>query len=437
MAGFLESLGQGLQSAGEVLSPQVYEKNAIERRGELERVAQGLQIKKAQRALDADTKFAEAVGGLQPSSFKSSEDMLDALKGVPLDVIAESPRAQATLQMASQMHQREAAQEARKAQIQQRYDQLAQQADIARQRSEDTQLGIQERAAADKRHTELQAEVARMRDAASQANIDLRRDMERDRKSRMEEGLLTDQEARFMARQYLAGDKSVFQNLGRGQQGSENIVRLRRAAHAEAVSMGMKPEQIAAKMAEFEGIKAGERTLGTRTANIEMAVTEAQQMAPLALEASQKVDRTQYPSLNKVLLAAEKGTGDENVVRLGVATNSLVNIYARAINPTGVPTVSDKEHARELLASAWSKGQYQAGVDQLMKELAAARKSPGIVRKEFSNAVTGEEKKDAVKTTVESGVEAQAQKAWGAYEPDKYEYRTQGGKLQRRPKSGG
>lgn len=198
-------------------------------------------------------------------------------------------------------------------------------------------------------------------------------------------------ELNFMARQALRGDTSVFQNIGRGRQSAANIAGLRHEIMKEARAQGIQPEQLAAVNAEFQGLKAGERTLGTRTANIEMAVTEAQKMAPLALTASEKVDRTRFPTLNAALLAAEKGTGGEEVVRLGVATNSLINIYSRAISPTGVPTVSDKDHARELLSAAWSKGQFAAGVDQLLQEMAAARQSPGLVRQSFREAVTGQE----------------------------------------------
>jgi len=158
-----------------------------------------------------------------------------------------------------------------------------------------------------------------------------------------------------------------------------------------------QPADVIANQAELVGIKAGQRTIGTKQAQIEMAVTEAKNMAPLALQASNAVDRTKYPTLNSFLLAAEKGTGDENVVRLGVATNSLINIYARAINPTGVATVSDKDHARELLAAAWSKGQYAAGVDQLMKELAAAQKSPPQVRGAMREALTGKKGEEPAK----------------------------------------
>lgn len=194
---------------------------------------------------------------------------------------------------------------------------------------------------------------------------------------------LQEDDLKFMARQYLAGDKSVLQNLGRGQQGAKDIVALRKYIRTEAESKGMKPDEVASTIAEFEGLKAGERTLGTRTATAGMAVTEASQFADMAVKASEKVNRTNYPSFNKILLAGEKGTGDKDVVQFGAYNNSLINAYARAISPSGTPTVSDKDHAREMLDTAYSKGQYSAVVDAMKKEMAAAMKSPGMVREEF------------------------------------------------------
>lgn len=202
-------------------------------------------------------------------------------------------------------------------------------------------------------------------------------------------GALSDDALTMAAEQFLAGDSTAVQGYARN---ADMKAKLTNKIAEVAKSKGMGGADVAAKVAEFQGMKAGERTLGTRTANIEMAVSEAKNMAPLALTASEKVNRTEYPTLNKVILAAEKGTGDENAVRLGIAVNSLINIYARAINPTGVPTVSDKDHARELLSAAWSKGQIRAGVDQLMQEMSAAQKSPGQVREDMRGAIAGREK---------------------------------------------
>jgi len=185
--------------------------------------------------------------------------------------------------------------------------------------------------------------------------------------------------------QYLAGDTSAGQGYARNAAMKSQFMN--RLAQ-RAAELGMTGAEVSARVAEFRGTKARERTLGIRSAQIEMAVTEAQNLAPLALSASNAVNRTNYPNLNSIILAGEQKTGDENVVRLGIATNSLINVYARAVSPTGAPTVDDKQHARELLSGAWSKGQYQAGIDQLMKEMHAARKSPGQVREELRGAIT-------------------------------------------------
>lgn len=219
----------------------------------------------------------------------------------------------------------------------------------------------------------------------------MKADAAKSRKTAEGGGTLDDRTVTFMAEQVLAGDKSPYQNLGRGAQGADNIKLLREKVMEIAQERGISGPQLAAINAEFAGITSGERVLGNRTAQIGMAVSEARKLAPLALEASEKVNRTKYPKLNEAILAGERGTGDENVVRFGIAVNSLINIYARAISPTGVPTVSDKEHARELLSTAWSKGQIRAGIDQLMKEMNAASQAPGMVRQEFRDAVTKEQ----------------------------------------------
>lgn len=404
--GFLGSLGQGMRTAGAILSPAVDEQQAKERADFLPNVLRSLEIHKQQRVLDADQRFSQAVGGMQPDASMTSTSLLDTLKKVPLDVLAESPRAQQTFKLAGELQAKEAAQQQRKDALQMRYDQMEQQAEVARQRSEDTRLGIQERAAADKRHQELQAESMRMRESLAREGMDLRRevaagnqamrrDMQDERRQQREDSLLTPEEARFMAKQAWTGDTSVFQNIGRGAQGGQNIKILRAMIMKVGEETGKTPEQLAAANAEFFGTKAGERTIGTRTANIEMAVSEAQNVMPIALAASEAVDRTKYPDLNKVLLAAQKGSGDENVVKLATSVNALINIYSRAIAPSGVPTVSDKDHARDIIAAAYSKGQFRAVTDIMNQEMEAAKKSPGQVRDAMRETITGKTEKPA------------------------------------------
>jgi hypothetical protein len=152
------------------------------------------------------------------------------------------------------------------------------------------------------------------------------------------------------------------------------------------------PQEMLANQAEFGGIKAGSRTLGTRTANIEMAVNEADQFADLALEASNRVPRTQFVPLNKATQAYQKGTGGPEISAFVAANNSFINAYARAISPSGVPTVSDKDHARDMIDTAQTPQQYEAVIKQLKKEMAAAVRSPGIVRGAMREALGAEKK---------------------------------------------
>lgn len=202
---------------------------------------------------------------------------------------------------------------------------------------------------------------------------------------------LDDKTLNFMAAQALAGDTSVYQNLGRGMQGARNLVDLRNRIQQMAGKQQISPEELATRGAEYQGLKAGERSLGTRTATFGMAVNEAMQMADLVKQASDKFERGNYPLANIALRSYETQTGDTNVVKFGAALNSFINAYARAISPTGVPTVADKDHARQMLNTAQTKDQVDAVIGQLKLEMEAAGRAPGMVRQEFRKGMMGGE----------------------------------------------
>lgn len=188
---------------------------------------------------------------------------------------------------------------------------------------------------------------------------------------------------RKMAEQYLSGDKGVMQNLGRGAQGAANVVALRETIARVAEERGLSGADIAAKQSEFMGMNAAQRALGTRQANYGLAKSEAYEMADLVTETSQAVSRTQFMPINKALNAYNTNTGGTEIREFGAALNSFINAYARAISPVGTPTVSDKDHARAMLSTADSHEQVVAIMGQLKKEMEAAGRAPGIVKKEI------------------------------------------------------
>lgn len=225
---------------------------------------------------------------------------------------------------------------------------------------------------------------------------------EQDRKQReaLASGAVLPQETvAMMAEQYLAGDTSVMQNLGRGAQGAQNIIRLREEIARQAKAGGKGGADLAAQNAEYFGTKAGQRSAGTRIANVEMASYEAESLIPLARDASAAVARSGFLPFGKAQVMFDVQTNDPAMRQFAAANNALVNVYSRAISPTGTPTVADKEHAREMIATAMNDKSYQAVLDQMQKEITAARAAPQAVRKAFNAAVTGKGHGDGIAPT--------------------------------------
>lgn len=149
--------------------------------------------------------------------------------------------------------------------------------------------------------------------------------------------------------------------------------------------LGTANDQIA-NNAAVQGLKAGARAAGTRAANFGLAKSEAYEMADLVTQASVKNPRTSFMPINKALNAFKTNTGDVEVRQFGAALNSFINAYARAVSPVGVPTVSDKDHAREMLSTADSHEQVVGIIAQLKKEMEAAGNAPKVVQSQQREA---------------------------------------------------
>lgn len=199
-------------------------------------------------------------------------------------------------------------------------------------------------------------------------------------------GSFSPETLKFTAQQYLAGDRQAAQGFARSATAR---IALQEAIREEAVAQGMSPKDVAAKMADYAGTVAGSRTVGQRAANISLAATEAQEMLGIVKETSDKFSRTKFVPWNIALKAYESGTGEPEIAEFGAAVNALVNTYARAINPTGVPTVSDKEHARAVLNTVQSPAQVNAVLGIINRELEIAKKAPATVREATRQGITG------------------------------------------------
>jgi hypothetical protein len=226
---------------------------------------------------------------------------------------------------------------------------------------------------------------------------------------RVAAAVLDDDTIHDMASQYLAGDRTVMQNLGRGAQGAENIVKLRQAIAKQAREAGVDPKGIVNAFNEQAGALAGQRAVGVRAANISLAANEANNMIPIALAASEKVPRTQFMPWNKMVQTVQKGTSSPELASFVAATNSLVNAYVRAVSPSGVPTDSMRQHAYDMLNSAQGPEAYKAVVQTMQMEMKAALAAPGAVREELRKgndataAATPKQPDNKPKTVIQNG----------------------------------
>jgi hypothetical protein len=170
-----------------------------------------------------------------------------------------------------------------------------------------------------------------------------------------------------------AGDNTWKTGLARApgliSQVEENAAK--RATAAKNADPNVNPsETLLQNRANQAGRVAEQRTLGTATASNTLYGNTAAQAMQTAVDASAKVPRTSFVPLNRIMLAAESNISDPDLKQLKVATNTLVNEYAKATTPVGKPTDDQRHHAYELLRDVDSHPAFVATVNMMRREIA-------------------------------------------------------------------
>lgn len=196
-------------------------------------------------------------------------------------------------------------------------------------------------------------------------------------------GSIPDETADFAAEQILQGAKGVKTGYGRGAQGPENIAKIDAAVARIAKERGISASELVQRGIDLVGDTSRERTAATQEARMAAAGIEAQGALKLGKEASDLVSRTKWVPVNKAIQSYQANTSDPDLKRFGAANLTIINTYARAINPNGVGTVADKEHASEMLKTADGPEAYNAVIDQLNREIEMAHNAPVKARAGF------------------------------------------------------
>ncbi len=127
-----------------------------------------------------------------------------------------------------------------------------------------------------------------------------------------------------------------------------------------------RAESLIPSRVEAAGRTAGARTAGVAGTNIELAMRSVGPVIEMAGTASQDVPRTEFVHLNKLLQAAETEISDPKLQRFKLVNEELATMFARVLNPrSSVITVSEKNHARDLISTATSPEAYEAMLRQI------------------------------------------------------------------------
>jgi hypothetical protein len=174
-----------------------------------------------------------------------------------------------------------------------------------------------------------------------------------------------------LAYQGLNGDKSVFQNLGRGQQGAQNIVAIRSAINRIGTASGKTPQEIGNAMADananYVGITAEKRIEGARSGASTFANVEMPQAVNLSKEAYSKLPRGQFVPFNKLRRLVDKNLSSPEQAIAHTYDEDAISSYARALNPTGIARKSDIERGENLLSGATSIEAHNAVLDAMQR----------------------------------------------------------------------
>jgi hypothetical protein len=164
----------------------------------------------------------------------------------------------------------------------------------------------------------------------------------------------------------IATTGKIPQGLGIGMNGNKKAILNQLASDHPNVNLGNI-------QAQFAGETSAARTVGSTAGRIEFASESLGSMIPLAKQASAEVDRTQYPTINAIQNAVEKGTGDTKIIALNTYLNAVIGDQAQLIARSGVSTDAAREAARASANAAFTSGQLNQYFDAVENEIKAQR----------------------------------------------------------------
>jgi len=140
---------------------------------------------------------------------------------------------------------------------------------------------------------------------------------------------------------------------------------------------------------EFVRKTAAERLVGGMETRALTYSNEVETASGLALEASAAFPRGRFVPLNKIRQMIAEQTSSPEYNDFLTKNMTLAKAYGRAMNPQGLPRVSENAEAKAegLLSKAISKEAYQTQVRALLQEIATVKKAIAKTKQELKSGV--------------------------------------------------
>jgi hypothetical protein len=167
---------------------------------------------------------------------------------------------------------------------------------------------------------------------------------------------------------YLAG-QSAFVSMNDAVKGrGANTQATVQAITAYKAAKGLTPADEVMARAEIQGLRSGERAIGTRAGNTEILQNEMTGLAQNVTDAIAAVDRTKIPMINSVIKTGNiqaLGSGPE--ARYAAAIQAFTTAHGRLIaGATGVTSDNATARASELVTGTQSPEAVKATLNQII-----------------------------------------------------------------------
>jgi hypothetical protein len=174
------------------------------------------------------------------------------------------------------------------------------------------------------------------------------------------------------------GDRTSLQGLGNY---GENKALVNHAITEVKKDLNISDQELAQRTAEFEGSKAGQRTLAVQESKMGSAAFEAEGAIKQARGVIERLPRTSFLPWNKLVEGIQKNTLNPDQTELAGRTQAIINTYSAVMaRGANITTDSARGHAEAMLNTAGDPATYNRMLDTMLSEISMAKNSPERMR---------------------------------------------------------